>query len=96
MNLIKGKWYKNLPETETFARCASIKINGFDYNEAIYNRNYTLNNGSWEYHNQMIEVSLEEIQQYLPNNHPDKITMNTEEDMSYLVTLLNKLKITNE
>lgn len=72
-----GKWYKTKEGDNTYTKCANIDITRtrFDYNECILNGKYcnSYKQGTWFKHPEMTEATLEEIQQYLPEGHVDKI-----------------------
>ena len=74
-----GKWYKNLGvsnRSSNFGKFLSIR-NGREFwmSECIYQESKVDIEEQWlNYSDQTVECSLEEIQQYLPDNHPDKIT----------------------
>ena len=69
---IIGKWYCN--SEKTYAKVDSIiDATTFRYKECIYNGCYEEYSSFWNDHLRMREASLEEIQQYLPEGHPDKI-----------------------
>jgi hypothetical protein len=89
-NFIKGKWYKN--SEKTCAKCIEVSTNGsFRFEEWINYGVYTLHKSVWGFHSNMEEVDLSEIQEYLPENHPDKINIiNEPEDYSYLLELFKK------
>lgn len=65
-----SKWYYN--SDKTFAKVSKITDNGFDYDEWILDGIYDYRPGWWGIHSNMKEATLEEIQQYLPDGHPDK------------------------
>jgi len=72
---IEGKWYKN--SDKTYAKCYQIIGPGrFQYNYVISSGNYSESFGTWDKHDNMVEASIEEIQQYLPDGHVDKINWN--------------------
>lgn len=78
---VVGKWYKNLGIDKDFiAPFRKMEGNDFSSNkngtqEYIYKNKYETDNsiGITSYFKCAIECSLEEIQQYLPDGHPDKI-----------------------
>jgi len=66
-----GIWYKN--SNTTYAKCYQIIDPGrFQYNYVISSGNYSESFGTWNKHDNMVEASIEEIQQYLPDGHVDK------------------------
>jgi len=83
---IVGKWYKNLGSPKIYtAKFSFIDSNNiFCTTDAgyIYGRKYELATSEGRItpnYKDAIECSLEEIQDYLPFNHPDKLTKKTEE-----------------
>ena len=72
----EGKWYKN--SVDNFAKCKFVKdaIN-FEFEECISYGNYSIHKSYWLYHTDMTEADLSEIQQYLPEGHPDKFKIET-------------------
>jgi hypothetical protein len=82
-----GKWYQNAPSIKSYAKCLEIRENGnsFYFKDFIDGCDYRKTNSSWSYHGNMREVELSEIQQYLPEDHPDKLhkpePMNKESDL---------------
>lgn len=75
-----GKWYKNLSirnQKNTFGkfkRLSGKNNNEFWMSECIYAGKQVEIKEQWlNYSNETIEASIEEIQQYLPEGHPDKI-----------------------
>lgn len=82
--LIPGKWYKVEGACEYIAKFVEIK------DEYFLTPGYYIQDGKYilslKYNNRLInignkvftEVSIEEIQQYLPDDHPDKIKTDSE------------------
>lgn len=69
---IVGKWYCN--SEKTYAKVDSIiDAATFCLKECIYKGLYEEYSSFWIDHLGMREASIEEIQQYLPEGHPDKI-----------------------
>ena len=74
---IVGKWYYN--SEKTYAKVDSIiDYDNFNFKEWITNGMYFLESSYWGDHPKMREASIEEIQQYLPDGHPDKISNKVE------------------
>lgn len=75
MKFEKGKWYKNLGNMRNYiAKFDKIENNNWHCLEYIWQDlyHYTAGNLTSDF-KYAEETSLEEIQQYLPNGHPDKI-----------------------
>jgi hypothetical protein len=73
-SFVVGKWYKNHPKINTYAKCLKPTSGGFKYEEAIFSGEYHKGAVStWGKHSEMIEASLDEIQEFLPNFHSDKV-----------------------
>ena len=75
-----GKWYKNLGRCYKkntfgkFKRLSGKNNNEFWMSECIYAGDQVDLKEQWlDYSSETIEASIEEIQQYLPEGHPDKI-----------------------
>lgn len=78
-NLIKGKWYKwfwKINEKTTYGKVSIMSSDSFNVSEGIQNNIYSKVNGYFFEACTNIELltDLSEIQQYLPNDHPDKIS----------------------
>ena len=76
-----GKWYKG-QENNYYIKFSNVIKNGsynfIYYSEKIYSKEYKLENGYWannEFEKYALEnpVDINEIQQYLPESHVDKI-----------------------
>jgi hypothetical protein len=98
MEFIVGKWYKNPGKHEgaidTFAKFEKWEDNWFHFTEWIINEVYENKISKWSYSktNKVYEpVNIEEIQQYLPANHPDLLIVN--EDYNYLIPILERYGI---
>ena len=82
MEFIKGKWYKNWKNSnEIAAKYDSHSVDYFYFSEYIvnyYNKPYQKYKGSWYNEPQLKECPLSEIQQYLPDGHPDKFVNKSE------------------
>ena len=73
-----GKWYKNSPGAETYAKCLKPRKSSFEFREWITQGNYEMINiSSWGSHSSMREASLYEIQEFLPEGHVDKLSKTT-------------------
>lgn len=88
--LIPGKWYKNIGiNNNIIAKFIKISNNGFcSDGYYIYEKEYreSRNNGYiTNCFKQAEECSLEEIQEYLPENHPDKFTNRKNFDYNWLI-----------
>ena len=76
-----GKWYKNLsinsPEN-TFGKFLDLRNNDKEFwmSEYIYKGKFTNAPGWFDFSSETVEIDIEEIQQYLPDGHPDKIKSN--------------------
>lgn len=69
---IVGKWYKNLKHPNYICKLKSLEDQKFLSSEYIYDNNIKI--GGWfNINDGYKEVALEEIQQYLPEEHIDKI-----------------------
>ena len=70
-----GKWYRNLGTDKKYiAKLSKIKGNKFWQNEYIFEGRYQKTSGYLVFEDDIEKVTdLSEIQQYLPDNHPDKI-----------------------
>lgn len=96
MELIKGNWYKT--KNNNYYKFDKIENNYYYFSEEIYNkiweggRDWCL--GSGVVLDPIGLINLEEIQEFLPDNHPDKIINNLpiDEDYTELKILLNKIK----
>tara|TARA_R110000868_G_scaffold214504_1_gene464595 strand:- start:240 stop:518 length:279 start_codon:yes stop_codon:yes gene_type:complete len=91
MEFIVGSWYRN--SRTLVAKCHSIKEQGnsFYLKEQICNDIYGLHENWWVYHSSMVEISIDEIRQYLPYEHPDLIVV--DENYDSLLLVLDKLNI---
>lgn len=96
MKLIKDNWYKS--QYNNYYKFDREENGYYYYSERIYDNKWRAGggrvvDGSIGFLG-LLEISLEEIQEYLPDNHPDRIVINNEpEDMSCLVRLLKELNI---
>ena len=73
-----GKWYKNLSihsKENTFGKFLNLRNNNKEFwmSEYIYNGKFHSTPGWLDYSSETVEIDIEEIQQYLPDEHPDKI-----------------------
>lgn len=76
MEFIKGKWYRNSEwRDNAYCKADGSRVHGKIYfTECIDNDEHTYKLDWWQNREGTIrEVALEEIQQWLPYNHPDKI-----------------------
>ena len=78
-----GKWYKNLSihsQKNIFGKFLNLRNNNKEFwvSEYIYNGKFRSIPGWIDYSSETVEIDIEEIQQYLPDNHPDKIKPNQE------------------
>ena len=76
-----GKWYKNLSihsKENTFGKFLNLRNNNKEFwmSEYIYNGKFHSTPGWLDYSSETVEIDIEEIQQYLPDEHPDKIKSN--------------------
>lgn len=100
MKFIKGKWYKNVGAFNSFAKFDSF----YEGNEKKFGHYENIHEGN-KYnkydilHNYSImsdieEATLDEIREFLPDGHPDKIQpVIQEENYKYLEKLLKKLEL---
>ena len=73
-----GKWYKNLSihsKENSFGKFLYLCSNNKEFwmSEYIYNGKFHSTSGWLDYSSETVEIDIEEIQQYLPEGHPDKI-----------------------
>ncbi len=93
MEFIEGNWYKS-PKWETFY----IKVYSFD-GESIRTKEkiniiYKIEPQTYNYLLETYsEASIDEIEQYLPKDHPDLFKPKIQEDYTYLIELFEKLNI---
>jgi hypothetical protein len=77
-----GKWYKNSNwiSNKDFIKCSNtfIEHNSICGNEYIINGKWYSNHVRWYSPETCVLASFEEIQQYLPYGHPDKIQLDSE------------------
>lgn len=103
IEFIKGKWYKitNYEGSYHFFKYNSKEVcsgyNRIECIDLIWNKKYkspdAFANTDAE-KSAILLTDLSEIQEYLPENHIDKIIIhNIKEEMSYLIPLLSKLNI---
>jgi hypothetical protein len=66
----KGKWYKGVDNS--YRKCSETRPDHCRYSEIIISKSWRKDTGNayWD----VREATLEEIQEYLPEGHPDKIT----------------------
>jgi SepF-like predicted cell division protein (DUF552 family) len=87
---IVGKWYKSERMYTKFTHISDINL--FYGSEHIYNNNYVsrTNDFTWvfPFRNDIVEATLEEIQQYLPEEHPDKIKVEVKKNWE-IVSVIN-------
>ena len=81
--LIPGRWYKVQGSCEYIAKFVGIKKRdfitpGYFIRDGKYTLNHAPDNRLINIDRVFTEVSIEEIQQYLPYNHPDKIKTQSE------------------
>lgn len=90
IELIPGKWYKNIGTNNNII-AKFIKISNNDFcsdGYCIYKKEYKESGCSGRitsYFEEAEECSLEEIQEYLPENHPDKFTNRKIFDYNWLI-----------
>jgi hypothetical protein len=75
-----GKWYKNKgwSSSKDFAKASFDETNSIgqiEYSEKIHQGEHAFRSGSWTSYGSCVEATLEEIQKYLPKDHPDKIKL---------------------
>lgn len=68
-----GKWYKNISEKGWYSKFKRLIDNKFEVSDYITNQGKYRTEGWFSLHDGHEEVSLEEIQQYLPEGHVDKL-----------------------
>lgn len=99
MEFIKDNWYKS--KQDNYYRFDKLENDYYYFSEYIYNKIWMVGVG-WEWSGWagvMVlfeKIDLQEIQEYLPLDHPDKSISNIEnkiEDLSYLITLFKNLNI---
>lgn len=73
---IIGSWYKIKDCSKSYRKLKELKSDSIIYNELIINANHKISELNFNGLNRLIPISIEEIQQYLPDNHPDKILNN--------------------
>ena len=102
-DFIKGEWYRGLTGTSRdwyirFHDIINIKMYASEWinDDKIYvkstlgNEGYFGNNDDYKWK----LVDIDEIREFLPDNHPDKLIKPiVNENMDYLVDLLQKLNI---
>ena len=76
-----GKWYKNLgifSQKNTFGKFLKLCSDNKEFwaSEFIYNGKFHSGQGWLDFSSETVEIDIEEIQQYLPDGHPDKIKSN--------------------
>jgi len=77
-----GKWYKNIGfSKEYIGKLDRIESEEFWVTEYIYRDKWGKDNAYFVFFSDVQEVSLEEIQQYLPADHPDKIKQEVKEEV---------------
>jgi len=97
-DLIVGAWYRQTDKNNVFGKLETLKgltNNYFPSKEYIVGTNYdnTGNFFAWNIDN-LIQVNLEEIQEYLPDNHPDKmLTFKQFDNLEPLLKILNEIKL---
>ena len=87
-----GKWYKNLgrnSQKDTFGKFLDLRNNDKEFcmSEYIYKGKFTNAPGWIDYSSETVEINIEEIQQYLPEGHPDKIKSNDFKVGDYVVII---------
>jgi len=92
-----GKWYKFKEITNLIVKFKSLEIKsnctsiyGFNFTESIRKDVYSLENNWVAVSNIPELIDLSEIQQYLPEGHPDKIKSNK---MEYKFKIGDKVKV---
>jgi len=86
----KGKWYKDISSPTLYIKYnKAIKNNWFESDEKIYDKIHKfLPNDNWRIKERnWVETDLSEIQQYLPEGHPDKQSIEKWSVGSYVVFL---------
>jgi hypothetical protein len=104
MNFEKGNWYKirNGPNFLNIIKCSKNSYNSTEVNSSQHINllnikgnppSYDRTSGSWGdiYESEKMDVNSEEIQKYLPKNHPNKIP-----DKTFILPENWYLKITEE
>ncbi len=95
MEFIKDNWYKS--KYNNYYKFDRIENNYYYFSEQIIDKIWGGGErvflGFWWAF--FVEIQLEEIQDYLPINHPDKLVIYHEpnNNISYLIILLKKLNI---
>lgn len=95
MKLIKDTWYKN-GDGWYFKLDKDMELKSIHIQENIelidFNKHYNKNKKPFfNLYYPIIEVNIDEIISYLPDNHPDKIKIKV--NYRYLTLILNKLNI---
>lgn len=87
---IVGNWYKS--EWGNYFKFRELKYNNFSSSEEIYR-------GKWNkvetngYSGILdLEIDISEIQQYLPDGHPDKIIPNNNNHVESLIKLIKDVQ----
>lgn len=94
-----GIWYLyNHSDQPYYFKCGKEDIDVIHYSEFINPVAKTHSPNGSSFNNEFVtdvEISLEEIQEYLPANHPDRKSNKVDTtDYKYLTPLLKKLNIT--
>ncbi len=91
MEFIKDRWYKH---ADNYYKFDKLENNYYYFSEQIYNKVWKIGGlvvwvAGWR---AFVEIQLDEIQDYLPIDHPDKLitVYNKEEDSSYIIKLFKK------
>ena len=90
-----GKWYKNLSihsQKNTFGKFLNLRSNNKEFwmSEYIYNGKFHSTPGWLDYSSETVEIDIEEIQQYLPDGHPDKIKSNDFRPGDWVIVIESK------
>jgi hypothetical protein len=95
MECIEGNWYKS--QFGNYFKCrVNCRSPRFYHSERIrpglVGKEWGLDEDDFLYDNIKCEISIDEIQDFLPPDHPDKFKKAITENMEYLIPILNKIK----
>jgi hypothetical protein len=76
-----GKWYKGWCEGD-YTKFQKLESDCFYFTEKIQRRKHCKKSDWWGNHSGIEEASLEEIQEFLPDGHPDKFKTPNESEMT--------------
>ncbi len=98
-DFIEGVWYRDeYNKGFRYAKFLEVRGQYWYFTEYMYldkdpyKHHYYM--GNWELDNpSRIKADLSEIFDYLPDGHPDKIRIPSNEDLTYLIPILEKYNI---